>query len=146
MGPNGMPMLGDDLSDGEGWERGSNRSGRSQMSHFSQVNQLKVKGLETIYLQRLEPAAKGTRKKNDKAKFRVMHHKYHDEPEWHVEDRDELDSIISGNYKEMQKKFEEEFQGSSNGTRSKKKRGPSSRGGDGNIFSGNLRQYKEIGK
>ena len=75
-----------------------------------------------------------------------MHHKYHDEPEWHVDDRDELDSIISGNYKEMQKKFEEEFQGSSNGTRSKKKRGPSSRGGDGNIFSGNLRQYKEIGK
>ena len=26
----------------------------------------------------------------DKAKFRVMHHKYHDEPEWHVDDRDEL--------------------------------------------------------
>ena len=147
MGPNGMPILGDDLSDGEGWERGSNRSGRSRMSQFSQVNQLKVKGLETIYLQRLEPAANGTRKKKDKAKFRVMHHKYHDEPEWHVEDRDELDSIISGNYKEMQMKFEEEFQGSSNGTRSKKtKRGPSSRGGDGNIFSGNLRQYKEITK
>lgn len=38
IGPNGMPMLGDDLSDGEGWERGSNRSGRSQMSRFSQVN------------------------------------------------------------------------------------------------------------
>jgi hypothetical protein len=29
MGPNGMPMLGDDLSEGEGWERGSHRSGRS---------------------------------------------------------------------------------------------------------------------
>ena len=51
-----------------------------------------------------------------------MHHKFHDEPEWHVDDRDELDSIISGNYKEMQKKFEEEFQGSSQGTRSKKKK------------------------
>ena len=38
IGPNGMPMLGDDLSEGEGWERGSHRSGRSQMSHFSQVN------------------------------------------------------------------------------------------------------------
>ncbi len=114
--------LGDDLSD---WERQSHRSGRSQMSQFSQVNHMKVKGLETIYLQRLEPATKGKKKTKpgaDKAKFRVMHHKYHDEPEWHVEDRDELDSIISGNYKEMQKKFEEEFQGSSHGTRSKKKR------------------------
>ena len=40
-----------------------------------------------------------------------MHHKYHDEPEWHVDEnnRDELDSVISGNYKEMEKKFEEEF-------------------------------------
>jgi hypothetical protein len=57
---------------------------------------------------------------SEKAKFRIMHHKFHDEPEWHVDDRDELDSIISGNYKEMQKKFEEEFQGSSQGTRSKK--------------------------
>lgn len=89
---------------------------------------MKVKGLETIYLQRLEPATKGKKKVKqggagaDKAKFRVMHHKYHDEPEWHVDDRDELDSIISGNYKEMQKKFEEEFQGSSHGTRSKKLR------------------------
>jgi hypothetical protein len=29
MGPNGMHMLGDDNSDGDGWERGSHRSGRS---------------------------------------------------------------------------------------------------------------------
>lgn len=31
LDPNGMPpmMLGDDLSEGEGWERGSHRSGRS---------------------------------------------------------------------------------------------------------------------
>lgn len=29
----------------------------------------------------------------NKAKFRVMHHKFHDEPEWHADpDRDELDS------------------------------------------------------
>lgn len=76
-------------------------------------------------MQRLEPATKGKKKPGkaqEKAKFRVMHHKYHDEPEWHVEDRDELDSIISGNYKEMQKKFKEEFQGSSHGTRSKQRR------------------------
>ena len=54
------------------------------------------------------------KKGEDKAKFRVMHHKYHDEPEWYADDnRDELDSIISGNYNEMQKKFEEEFHGSS---------------------------------
>ena len=98
-----------DLSD---WERQSHRSGRSAMSQFSQINALKVKGLETIYLQRLEPASKGRKPKGpsgsatDKAKFRVMHHKFHDEPEWHVDDRDELDSIISGNYNEMQRKFE----------------------------------------
>ena len=69
-----------------------------------------------------------------------MHHKYHDEPEWHVEDRDELDSIISGNYKEMQKKFEEEFQGSSHGTRSKKRRSQAKEGAQ--LFTGNLKQYK----
>ena len=110
------------------------------MSQFSQVNHMKVKGLETIYLQRLEAATKGKKKVKpgaDKAKFRVMHHKYHDEPEWHVEDRDELDSIISGNYKEMQKKFEEEFQGSSHGTRSKKKRSQTKDGAQ--LFTGNLK-------
>jgi hypothetical protein len=50
------------------------------------------------------------KKGDDKAKFRVMHHKYHEEPAWHVEDqRDELDSVISDNYKYMEKKFVEEF-------------------------------------
>jgi len=49
----------EDLADLSDWERQSHRSGRSAMSQFSQVNALKVKGLETIYLQRLEPAAKG---------------------------------------------------------------------------------------
>lgn len=107
-------MNPDDLSgDDAAWERQSHRSGRSQASQFSHVNALKVKGLETIYLQRLEPAAAKKKAKppagSDKARFRIMHHKYHDEPEWHVDDRDELDSIISGNYKEMQRKFEEEF-------------------------------------
>ena len=59
-------------------------------------NTSKVRGLESIYLQRLEPAKgrqtgmrktggkRGT-KQEDKAKFRVMHHKFHDEPEWHVD-------------------------------------------------------------
>ncbi len=76
-------------------------------------------------------------KGNDKAKFRVMHHKYHDEPEWYVdENRDELDSIISGNYKEMQKKFDLEFQGNN----PKKVKG----GKNGqNLFNGNLKGYKE---
>ena len=46
------------------------------------------------------------RKGEDKAKFRVMHHKFHDEPEWYVDEpRDELDSVISDNYKQMEKKF-----------------------------------------
>lgn len=65
--------FGENLSD---WERQSHRSGRSQMSHFSQFNAMKVKGLETIYLQRLEPASKkGARRQglppaSEKAKFR----------------------------------------------------------------------------
>lgn len=80
------------------------------MSQFTQVNVNKVKGLEHIYLQRLEPAKKSQLKK-EKAKFRIMHHKYHDEPEWYVdENRDELDSVISGNYKEMQKVFDKKFE------------------------------------
>jgi hypothetical protein len=72
----------------------------------------------------LEPASKAGRKtqlkngrprKEDKAKFRIMHHRFHDEPEWHADhhgnnNRDELDSVISGNYKEMMdNKFREEF-------------------------------------
>ena len=148
----GQPEQYEDMSDlnggppGQDWDRQSHRSGRSAMSQFSHVNQRKVKGLETIYLQRLEPAAKGKTRKavpggSDKAKFRIMHHKYHDEPEWHVDDRDELDSIISGNYKEMQKKFEEEFQGSSQGTRSKKKKIVQTSGS--NLFSGHMKQYKK---
>lgn len=43
-------------------------------------------------------AGKKTRKPKDKdkARFRVMHHKFHDEPEWYVEgERDELDSELS---------------------------------------------------
>jgi hypothetical protein len=45
------------------------------MSHFSQFNAMKVKGLETIYLQRLEPASKKARRGlpppgSEKAKFR----------------------------------------------------------------------------
>jgi hypothetical protein len=106
---------------------------------------MKVKGLETIYLQRLEPAAKKKGKPpagSEKAKFRIMHHKYHDEPEWHVEDRDELDSIISGNYKEMQKKFEEEFQGSSHGTRSRKAKRIVQKSSS-NAFQGNMQKYKK---
>jgi hypothetical protein len=53
-----------------------------------------------------------------------MHHKYHDEPEWYVDgNRDDLDSVISGNYKEMMnKKFEEEFQGSSSKGTKKQRR------------------------
>lgn len=52
----------------------------------------KVKGLESIYLQRLEPHSKFSRQSNQsrlgktksgndgKAKFRIMHHRLHDEP------------------------------------------------------------------
>lgn len=63
------------------------------------ANNVRVRGLENIYLQRLEPASKGRKtamkKGEDKAKFRIMHHKFHDEAEWYVDDpRDELDSVI----------------------------------------------------
>lgn len=134
----------DNLSD---WEKQSHRSGRSMMSHFSQFNAMKVKGLETIYLQRLEPATKNRKKPglppaSEKAKFRVMHHRMHDEPEWHAEDRDELDSIISGNYKEMQKKFEEEFQPSSHGTRSRKAKKIVQKS-DSKVFSNNLKNLRK---
>lgn len=114
------------------------------------MNAFKVRGLENIYLQRLEPASKGrsTALKNQpKAKFRMMHHKFHDEPEWHVDDenRDELDSVISDNYKQMEMKFMQEFQGSggSGGKGKKGKKGKGDKHGI-NIFSGNLNQYKDI--
>lgn len=77
--------------------------------------------------------------KKEKPKFRMMHHKFHDEPEWHVDEpRDELDSVISDNYKQMEKKFIQEFQGNSSGGKKKTKEDSSK----GNIFSGNLNQYK----
>ena len=79
-------------------------------------------------------------KGKDKAKFRLMHHKFHDEPEWYVDEpRDELDSVISDNYKQMEKKFVQEFQGNSSGGGSKKKNRLA--GEDGlkpNIFNGNF--------
>ncbi len=120
------------------------------MSHFSQFNAMKVKGLETIYLQRLEPASKkGARKQglppaSDKAKFRQMQDRVQDEPDWQMEDRDELDSIISGNYKEMQKRFEDEIKGSSNGTRSRKV--PKKKGtqrSDSKVLSANLMSLRK---
>ncbi len=72
-----------------------------------------------------------------------MHHKFHDEPEWFVDDRDELDSIISGNYKEMQKKFEEEFQGSSHGTRSKKAKKIVEMSGSSGLLKNTLKGVKK---
>lgn len=141
-----------DMTQMSDWEKDSQRSGKSIRSQFTQLNSLKVKGLESIYLQRLEPASKGRKtglKKagpgEDKAKFRQMHHKYHDEPEWYADDanRDELDSIISGNYKEMQKKFEEEFQGKGGGGGSSNNR-RLQRGKNGSsLLSGNLKGYKD---
>ena len=76
------------------------------------------------------------RKGYDKAKFRVMHHKFHDEAEWYVDDpRDELDSVISDNYKQMEKKFIQEFQGNSSGKGSKKQKREVVKP---NIFHGNF--------
>lgn len=73
-----------------------------------------------------------------------MHDRVHDEPEWHLEDRDELDSIISGNYKEMQKRFEDEIKGSSNGTRSRKaakKKG--AQRSDSKVLNNNLKNLRK---
>jgi len=55
---------------------------------MSAANTHRIRGLESIYLQRLEPAYKPKRRhrgERDKAKFRVMHHRFHDEPEWYVD-------------------------------------------------------------
>jgi len=87
--------------------------------------------LESIYLQRLEPASKGGRntqmtkkykgKTDEKAKFRLMHHRLHDEPDWHVnEPRDVMGSVISDQKKFVEKKFKEEFT-SGNGSGSARK-------------------------
>ena len=74
-----------------------------------------------------------------------MHHKFHDEPEWHVEDenRDELDSVISDNYKQMEMKFMQEFQGNSSGGKPKKAKNSKDKHGV-NIFAGKLNQYKDL--
>lgn len=83
-----------DVSMMSDWEKDSVISGQSGFSQMTSINNVKkVRGLESIYLQRLEPASKGKvtgmkkkgQKAEDKAKFRVMHHKFHDEPEWHVD-------------------------------------------------------------
>jgi hypothetical protein len=64
-----------------------------------------------------------------------MHHRFHDEPEWHVDSqRDELDSIISGNYNEMEDKYREEFHGVS----ARRKRGYVEETNKPNIFHGNF--------
>lgn len=83
----------------------------------------KVRGLESIYLQRLEPAPKGRNtqlskrggvprgaKTDEKAKFRLMHHRFHDEPEWHIDEHKDADgSMVSNPKKFIEKKFREEF-------------------------------------
>ncbi|CDW77580.1 UNKNOWN [Stylonychia lemnae] len=142
----------------------SHISGRTNQSRFKSKNNPRLKGLEAVYLQRLEPSVKArqggptTSRKDDKAKFRVMHHKYHDDPEWHVDpdrDRDDLDSVISNNYNQM---LELEFQGADAMKKKKRKDNSKSRqnlAGQGsmndsqdgfnapNIFHGNFNQYKE---
>ena len=52
----------------------------------------------------------GKPRKEDRAKFRVMHNRFHDDSEWNANvNKDELDSFISGNYKEMmENKFRDE--------------------------------------
>ena len=53
-----------DISMLSDWEKDSLLSGESGFSHYTgvannNVNSSKVRGLESIYLQRLEPASKG---------------------------------------------------------------------------------------
>jgi len=69
----------------------------------------KMRGMEAIYLQRLEPAIgkqypKRSKRGKEKARFRVCHDRVHDQPEVLAEDltiHDELESIVSGNYKNL---------------------------------------------
>lgn len=61
------------------------------------------------------------------------------EAEWREDDRDDIDSIISGYYKEMQKMFEEEELPGS-GTRTKVKKVVKNKN-DGSLLTGNIKQY-----
>jgi len=70
----------------------------------------RLKGLETIYLKRLDPTAANTKKppKKVKPKTRVMQDRFHDEAEFNAEndwnnDRDELTSLLSDNFNQMEK-------------------------------------------
>lgn len=59
-------------------------------------------------------------RENNVVPFRVMHHYFHDDPEWHINDtRSEKDSIHSARdlRRILDKKFVEEFHGSSKGSR-----------------------------
>mmetsp|Transcript_9748 Transcript_9748/g.9510 ORF Transcript_9748/g.9510 Transcript_9748/m.9510 type:complete len:127 (+) Transcript_9748:986-1366(+) len=97
-----------DMSMMSDWEKDSALSDQSGFSQMNNVtNQKKIRGLEKVYLQRLEPASKLKKKKSRvpgmEPKFRNMHHRMHDEPQWHLnqdeEDRDDLDSVLSENYR-----------------------------------------------
>ena len=79
-------------------------------------------------------------KMQKKPKFRAMHHRLHDEPEWHIDDPlDELDSMISENFKDhIKKTFKAEFSGAG----SKRVSNDDEEVYRPNIFHGNFSQYK----
>ena len=61
------------------------------------------------------------KRSEDRAKFRVMHHRFHDEPDWHVEEpKDLMGSVMSDNKKYIDKKFKEEFNSGGSGSGKKK--------------------------
>mmetsp|Transcript_22224 Transcript_22224/g.16649 ORF Transcript_22224/g.16649 Transcript_22224/m.16649 type:complete len:93 (+) Transcript_22224:817-1095(+) len=75
-----------------------------------------------------------------------MHHRLHDEPEWHLEqdneERDDLDSVLSENYRQMERKFKEGVVGAMN-SGSRRKQFSDEEDSKLNIFNGNLYQYKD---
>ena len=134
-----------DLSEFSDWENDSDFSGgASLISDIHHANQFRVKGLENIYLQRLEPAGAALPKKSkkrtqkSKPKFRVMHHKYHDEGIWHQEDQHELQSMMSDN-----DGLDIEFADRREFGVPKKVKSRKQEQDKPNIFHGNFHQYKE---
>ncbi len=139
-----------DLSMLSDWEKDSQLSGGTSLSLFTgHAQNNRVRGLESIYLQRLDVgtkrrAAAVARKK--KPIFRNMHHKYHDEARWYneMEKLDDLESINSEVYhKNVERNIKGEFSEEHSQSMIRKPRGVSSDDDMPNIFHGNLNHYKE---
>jgi hypothetical protein len=109
------------------------------------LKQGNMKGLESIYLQRLEGAKKPRGKSigPKTTKFRNMQDRFLNDPEFlgdELSDRDELASMIENNYAKMNTNFK----GGKAGGMSARSNSRANLDDNGpNIFAGNRTKYKE---